>query len=107
MAAALEAVDTYRVTADGFGFQGVPYRGALVYDLDPCRLQCRQIGLWVATRRLDYLDATLEVCPEYKKTMRYGDTEFEEAAMQKGLDDAAEVERRWETRDQWIGKGGK
>lgn len=56
---------------------------------------------------ISYLDATLEVCPEYKKTMRYGDTEFEKAAIQKGLDDAAEVVRRWEKRNEWLGKGAQ
>ena len=32
---------------------------------------------------ISYHDAMLEVIPEYKKTIRYGDTEFEQEQIQK------------------------
>ena len=32
---------------------------------------------------ISYHDAMLEVVPEYEKTIRYGDTEFEQAQIQK------------------------
>ena len=55
---------------------------------------------------ISYHDATLEVMPEYIKTIRYGDTEFELAEMRK-YDEENEIEmERWQEMTQnWSKKG--
>ena len=46
---------------------------------------------------ISYIAAAEEVVPEYAQTIRYRDTEFEEAAVQEG---------RWEVAD-WVESGRK
>ena len=41
---------------------------------------------------ISYLAASEEVCPEYVKTIRYRDTEFENAAIQKRLKEMKKLE---------------
>ena len=55
---------------------------------------------------ISYHDATLEVMPEYIKTIRYGDTEFELAEMKK-YDEESRLEReRWrELTKDWVKRG--
>jgi len=53
MAAALKPVDTDRIAADPLGSQRVTHRGAFVDDLDPVRLQGRDVLCWIAARGFD------------------------------------------------------
>jgi len=43
---------------------------------------------------ISYVKACEEVLPEYEKTIRYRDTEFEDAAVQKRLKEMAELAAR-------------
>lgn len=43
---------------------------------------------------ISYLAATQEVIPEYSKTIRYRDTEYEEAEVQKRQNELAEIAKR-------------
>jgi hypothetical protein len=55
---------------------------------------------------ISYHDATLEVMPEYIKTIRYGDIEFEDALIKKYEEETREAEKRWQKMLQSSGKGG-
>ena len=41
---------------------------------------------------ISYVQAAVELLPEYEKNIRYRDTEFEAAAIQKRANDVAEIE---------------
>jgi len=43
---------------------------------------------------ISYHDAMLEVVPEFQKTIRYRDKEFEEAAIQKGRQELIELDEQ-------------
>jgi len=43
---------------------------------------------------ISYVKACQEIVPEYVKTIRYGDTEFEDAEIQKRVKEKAEVFER-------------
>ena len=45
---------------------------------------------------ISYVEASEEVVPEYVKTIRYRDTEFEDAAIQKRAKEMAELAERQE-----------
>ena len=59
VAAALEAVHTHGVTANGFGLERVAHRGALVDDLDARLLQRGHVGLGAASGCLHDAHAAL------------------------------------------------
>ena len=58
-----------------------------------------------AERDISYLAASEEVAAEYVKTIRYGDTKFEEAEIQKRMKEVAELAER-EQREKEL-KGGR
>jgi hypothetical protein len=55
---------------------------------------------------ISYHDAVIEVMPEYVKTIRYGDTEFENAAIRKAEEETKTTNERWQKMMQNPGKGG-
>ena len=54
---------------------------------------------------ISYHDAALEVMPEYVKTIRYGDTEFEEAEIAKSEKETKAANEHWEKMVRQWGKG--
>jgi hypothetical protein len=54
---------------------------------------------------ISYRAAAREVIPEYTKTIRYGDREFEEGVIWKYEEDTRDVESRWNKLIQGKGKG--
>jgi len=55
---------------------------------------------------ISYHDAAIEVIPEYTKTIRYGDIEFENAVIRKYEEETKAAQERWRKRTQRSGKGG-
>ncbi len=55
---------------------------------------------------ISYRAAAREVIPEYTKTIRYGDQEFEEGVIRKYEEDTRDVENRWNKLMQGKGRGG-
>ena len=59
-----------------------------------------EFPLWKLIRQraekkdISYLAAALEVLPDYEKTIRYRDTEFEDAALEKRQKELAELAER-------------
>ena len=62
MAAALEPVDADRIAPDPLGGQRMTHRGAFVNDLDPVRLQGRDVLRRVAARGFDDPHAAFDDC---------------------------------------------
>ena len=60
MAAALEPVDADRIAADPLGGQRMTHRRAFVNDLDPVRLQGRDVLRWIAAGGFDNPHAALD-----------------------------------------------
>jgi hypothetical protein len=56
-----------------------------------------EFTLWTLIKRraeekdISYVEACREVLPEYVRTIRYGDTEFEDAAIQKRQKELADI----------------
>jgi len=59
-AAALEPVDTERIAADALSGQRMTHRGAFVDDLDPVRLQSRDVLRRIAAGGFDNPHAALD-----------------------------------------------
>ena len=56
---------------------------------------------------ISYHDAALEVMPEYVKTIRYRDRDFELAEIIKNDEENKKVRERWQkTMQDWSKKGG-
>jgi hypothetical protein len=56
---------------------------------------------------ISYHDAALEIVPEYVKTIRYGDEEFEKVEMEKDGHEVKAALQRWESLVQQPAKGDK